>query len=699
MTTNAVVLEMFLSGSFTSVPLYAAAGTKITRGLDPYGTWPSPSRFECEINNDSLDYDPSRPAALLYGIAGRNTLSRIRVNGSTRLLGEASVYSPDKTIEHVSGAAKGRSWVGFTAEGISSRLGLWEEPLRSPMYRTNSLRSTNIGHWPLEDDSASARLANTAVAGLPGAFKGGATLGDSTRPDGAKSSAKVTDTSQLSGKFLTASTTAGWQVYFAFKMPALPPSATYGELFSWRTSNSVRWTVLVNNGSYQFNALASDGSLLWTSTVGFGTGAEPNKWVTMRIRCVQSGGNVDVQPAWYAQGMSSPYGVSDLFAGAVGGLRTWEQNGNTVLNGTWFGHIGGVTTVADSLVGVTAQQVFNGYRGEPAGTRFARIVLENSLAAYALGTLSDTQLMGPQPIDSLMSVFKDIRDTDDCRIDDERFTVPIGLTIRTRKHMISQAPALTLTYPGQVAVPFKKTIGNKGVWNRVTVKQRDGGESTTALVSGLMSTQPPPAGIGEIKKSIDVNVAVEASQLDDIGSWHLAKGTLDRPRYEQVTIDLLANPSLEGTASGVREGDMVRVTGYEADPIDLMVVGIEESIGNVEHTLTFKTEPYEPYQVGTYDDAGSRYDSRTSTMAAGATTTGVSFSLTCTDPNDVWSTTSLPYQLMVGGERVTATAMTAPAGTGPYTQTATVTRSVNGVVKAQVTGTEVHIADPKRWGL
>jgi hypothetical protein len=54
---------------------------------------------------------------------------------------------------------------------------------------------------------------------------------------------------------------------------------------------------------------------------------------------------------------------------------------------------------------------------------------------------------------------------------------------------------------------------------------------------------------------------------------------------------------------------------------------------------------------------------------------------------------------MIEGERVTVTAMTAAAGTGPYTQTATVTRSVNGVVKAQLSGARVNVYNSRRWGL
>lgn len=699
MTTQAVTLELFIGGVWTAAPLYSAAGFTVDRGLDAGGSWPSPSSFNVEINNDSLNYDPSNPTSTLYGTVGRNTRARLKINGNTRLWAEASVWNPDKTEEHVSGAVKGRSWTKLTAEGVLRRLALWEEPLRSPMYRTNSRRASSIGHWPLEDDSDARQLANTSsvLPNLPGTFKGGATLGEGEAPDGAKSTVKVTATSQLSGRFGVSSTTAGWQVCLSFKMPSTPASATYGVLYRWHLSNGYRYTLDVNNTTFRVRVIDADGISLLSSPVSF-AGREPNQWLTFRIKVTAAAGTVTVEPAWYRQGDDTEVGWTDTFAGTAGALSHWYQEGDAIVDGTWFSHILGVTGVADSLVGSTAQKIFNGYRGETAWNRYLRICTENGITRFSIGLSTDTQAMGPQRSDTLIAILKEIVDTDDCRIDDERFD--IALTMRSRRSMCGQAPALTLTYPAQVKPPFRKIIGDKGAKNRVTVKNREGGEVTAELLTGAMSVQAPPAGVGEAKGSVDVNVADEIAQLEPLADWHLAKGTLSRPRYEQVSVDLLANPGLEAAVNAVREGDMVRVTGYEADPIDLLVVGIVNDGGAVEHTTTFKTEPYEPYMTGLYDDGVSRYDSRTSTVNTVQTTTSTNWSIKATDANDTWSLAT-PYDWMVAGEKVTVTAMSVVTVGGPtsYTQVATVTRSVNGVVKAQAVGNEIHIANPKRWGL
>lgn len=700
MTTRNVVLEMYLNGAWTTVPLYSAAGVTITRGHLPDGSWPRPTRIECEINNDSLDYDPSRPQSPLYGIAGRNTKTRITVDGNVRVWAEASSWTPERTAEHVPGANRGRSWTSLVAEGLLARIGSWSEPLRSPMYRTISARTTSIGHWPLEEDRDALSLSNTLTGAKAGTFKGGATLAESEAPLGAEQSVKVAANSQLSGVFASASTTAGWQISFAFRMPALPGSATWGTVLRWTTSNGYTWLIEVNNTLYRFTVTAVDGTVLWTSNVSFGAGAEPNQWIAFRIRVAQSGGNVDVQPAWYPQGAGVQYGVSALFAGTVGRPTQWWQDGNAVIDGTHFSHVFGVTGVTDDLLSFSeAIPSFDGYLGEKSLTRFYRLCSEQGITRYGLGTQAESTPMGPQRSATLLQLLKEIRDTEDGRIDDER--ADIALTMRTRRNLYNQTAALTLTWPAQVAVPFTKIIDNVGAQNRLTVKNASGGEATAVLATGRMSVQPPPAGIGEKKGGVDVSVANESTQLVDLTTWHLAKGTIERPRYAEVTVDLLANPSLTAAAMAVREGDMIAVIGAEPETVYLLVDGIVEKVGAVTWTITYQVELYDPWIIGVYDDGIWRWDTRTTTLAAAATSSAAALSLTTVDVNDVLTTAagSLPYDLMIDGERVRVTAMTAPAGTGPYTQTATVTRSINGVIKAQLAGGEVHVYDSRRWGL
>jgi hypothetical protein len=315
--------------------------------------------------------------------------------------------------------------------------------------------------------------------------------------------------------------------------------------------------------------------------------------------------------------------------------------------------------------------------------------------------------MGPQQPDTFLNLLKDIRSTDDCRIDDERFTAG-ALTMRTRRALYNQTPALTLTYPSQVALPFRKLIDTVPIRNVITVKNQAGGEFTESLLTGAASVLPPPLGVGAVPQQVDVNVADEEQQLDDLASHWLAKLTMMGPRFEAVTVDLLANPGLKAAATAVREGDLLRVTGYFYDPIDLLVVGIQEKVGpGALAEITFQTEPYDLYRIGVYDDGVWRWDTRTMTLqGGGVSAVATALTTNVVDPNDVLTTAagSLPLDMVIGqgdgtGEVVRVTAVTA-AGAGPtYAQTLTVTRNINGLARAWPAGMRLNVHDYRRWGL
>jgi hypothetical protein len=706
---------------WTAVPLYSAAGVTITRGHEPDGSWPRPTRVDCEINNDSLNYDPSRPESTLYGVGGRNTKTRVTVDGNQRVWAEASSWQPDRTPEHVPGANKGRSWTRLVAEGVLGRIGTWTDPLRSPLYRIVEVSGvTPTEWWAMEEDSG-ATAAPSSVGGAPMRPVGsvrytlpdGSPLTPGGTPDFAGGSG-VTGSAPLpsfqGGGTLNAvvrsGTFNGYAIDWVMQHKAGTDAGgtTSADVFSWRESGTyVHYTVNVIKGYVTvFHANeADDATLSSTGSAVAALDVYDGAAHHFRYQVRQNGGNYLAQ--LYIDG--TLYATADNFvpgmAGTVGRPKSVEWNPGEDRGDYMPVAAGHVIVWASGQIGAQPPvfNALNGYSGEAAGTRFLRLCAELGITRYIIGTSTDTALMGPQRPATFLELLKEIRDTDDCRIDDERFD--IALTMRTRRAMYSQTAALTLTYPAQVAIPFTKLIDTVGAQNRVTVKNASGGEVTASLLSGRMSVQPPPAGIGEKKGGVDVSVANQSTQLPDFATWHLAKGTIERPRYAEVTVDLLANPSLVSATMAVREGDMIAVTGAEPETVRFLVDGIVERIGAVEWTVTFQVELYDVWIIGVYDDGVWRWDTRTTTLAAGATSTATSLSLTTADANDVLTTAagSLPYDLMIEGERVRVTAITAPAGTGPYTQTATVTRSINGVVKAQLSGGRVNVYDSRRWGL
>jgi hypothetical protein len=130
------------------------------------------------------------------------------------------------------------------------------------------------------------------------------------------------------------------------------------------------------------------------------------------------------------------------------------------------------------------------------------------------------------------------------------------------------------------------------------------------------------------------------------------------------------------------------------DDISLIIIGYTEVIDPFTHLWTANCMPAEPYTVGVYGTA--RYDADGSTLTSNITSTATSLSATKSGAT-LWTTdgTQMPFDINVGGERMRVTNVT--SSTSP--QTMTVTRSINGVVKAQTAGTEIVLWDTPRYAL
>jgi hypothetical protein len=203
--------------------------------------------------------------------------------------------------------------------------------------------------------------------------------------------------------------------------------------------------------------------------------------------------------------------------------------------------------------------------------------------------------------------------------------------------------------------------------------------------------------VGEVRKTVEVSVSDVGVGLANIANWHLAKGTIEKPRYSTLIINLIANPHLATACAAVALGDMITLTGFEPDLVRLLVTKVTPVVSRGVWRYEFATELYEPYNAGRWDEF--RWDARTSTVDGAHSISATSIALTTPNLDDVWSTSMTGVDLDIEGERVTVVTMGAASGSGPYTQTATVLRSANGVRKAQKDGARVRLADGKRWGL
>lgn len=687
---NAVAAQLLISGTFTSKTAFIDEAITTQLGPDP-SSGTQPCEIECTWDNSDLSMDPSNVLSPLFGLIGRYTPMRVQVSGSTVLAGEAETWAPDRTIGHTVSPARGRSWTAFTAKGVLARLQLWKEPLRSPIYQNTISINGLLGYWPLE--GSGTNLPNAVPNGFTGKYTGSVTRGGDPGPGGSDVVVQLGSDGALSGSFLRDSG-SGWQVCFAAKLPNIL-GATSLSIFKWRTSSGLIYDWQVTSSAYKIVVTReSDGTVLVANNSTFGGGNSPLNWVRMRVRCTVSGGTVTVEPAWYQQDLGFITGYTETFSGTTtGNLTNWNVDPTTYTNGAAYGH---VLATSDTTVNLSGDPgilaAFNGYLGELAAFRWSRLLTQVGISALSNGDWSTTMAMGRQKPGLLFDLLEECVITDG-GVQYESVGTAGAVTFRTRTSRFGQTSKMDLTYSTNVAPPLAKRITPSGVANQITVSNTDGASFTVIKATGSLSILAPPAGIGRVLGEVDVNQAAD-DLLDDRAAFELNLATLDRPRYDSVTVDLAAHPELVSAALALKPGDLITLAGVEPSPVRLHAMQLAHAIGHTTWTFTMKCVPGELWDTGTYGGT-ARYGVKASTTNATMTNTSTSLAVLLADPLDVWSTTATGYQVVVLGEEMTVTgAFSAPVA---GVQTATVTRSVNGVVRTHAAGELIGMYQPTHY--
>jgi hypothetical protein len=266
-----------------------------------------------------------------------------------------------------------------------------------------------------------------------------------------------------------------------------------------------------------------------------------------------------------------------------------------------------------------------------------------------------------------------------------RYNRPVALTVDMDTYCRSGS-----TDPADVLVP---KLGNRGP-NLITVERRNGSQATAAAPKQLRDRR------GTVSDKVTLDLLYD-SDLAPHAQWR-AHLNVDGsgPNYPGMQIELHANPGLIddwltcGLGSRVQRTNQPTIAGVGT--IDQVIDGITEtftarqSSTGPSWTVTLDTSPADVWDVGVWDT--SLADSGSTTLNAPRDATQTSWVFKTALPGDVWSTTEVPYPITVEGEDLTVTAMGAVSGTAPnLLQTATVVRSVNGVVKAHGAGAEIHV--------
>jgi hypothetical protein len=609
-----------------------------------------------------------------------------------RFTGEISSWPPKWDVS-------GRDvWTPVEASGIQRRLGQGAKALQSTLRRRIPSEPRLRAYWPMEEGQA-ATQAYSAVSGKPLRISG-FQFGSADSLPGSAALPTLTDNASLAGT-VTGAAPGGWQAEMVYRLDTMP--ATEQTMMNVNVAGAsadlqtVR--VRISTAGIRIQGLDSGGTqvagFLYTTPadVALFTGT----WNRLLIYTYTSGGTVNLIAAWRDIVADSYRFAAASFTGStpgriVGFSNTWGAD----FQGMAFGHLSAFDLGGTALLssGVTIYSgADDGFDGETAGDRMVRLAREEGVPVYLTGGRRSQELVGPQRPDILLTLLGDAADVDGGILYEPRDRV--ALRYRDRASLYNQAVGLTLGYttPGHVAPDLQPVDDDQSPGNDVTVSRVSGSSARVVDDTSPLGTQAPPAGIGVYEQSVTVNVSTD-DQLLDIAGWLLHLNTWDAVRMPVVSVDLAAAPSLTAAVTALNLGDRIQITNPPVwvgpDTVDLIVQGYTETIGLYDWDFSFNCTPGGPWNVAVTDDLVlGRADTDNSQLNTSATSTATSLSVAVT-AGTLWPTApaEMPFDIRVGGEVMRVTAVS--GATSP--QTFTVTRSINGIGKAQTAGTVVRLA-------
>ncbi|MGW0938881.1 hypothetical protein [Streptomyces sp. NPDC002666] len=583
-------------------------------------------------------------------------------NRHVRMEGEVPAWPPSRDL---SGADR---TVQIAPAGIMRRLGSGTRPLDS------ALRRYIIGNapaecWPLTDGEQATQAASL-LGSPPAMFVASASFPDSTGP--------------LWGK----GTVADW-----LEPTLLTDEAASGQIVARLRDpgGSAAWSVdIVRSGSQATE---------FPSIRDSGRGSDSDPRTVWNLLLLASTGRVLLTRDVYTTDASSSTALADieypaLFENRPHHMRLSTSPGSS--NTGWTLYVDGESIAAGSAAGVgrplreishawtegndlslgyltawgaTAPeaadmyQALRGFPGETAGARAMRLSAENGVPASLVGVVDTSEELGVQEPQRFLETLDTIAASDLGMVLEQRDAR--ALVYRPRHTLYNQVPTLTLDFAnGEISAPFAPIDDDKLTENDVTVTRKGGASSNAVRTDGSLSVD----AIGRYDVAPEVSLATDGQTVQQ-AYWRLAVGTFDGLRYTKITLDLgnARAYALVNEALAVDVGDLIRLRHLPADQqpgdVDLIVTGYEEEVGASAWKITYTCVPGEPWTVAIAGDPIlGRADTAGSVLATAVSSTATALPVTTT-AGPQWVTTAVhpsefPFDVSVGGEQVTVTAVT-----------------------------------------
>lgn len=569
-------------------------------------------------------------------------------------------------------------YVPVSANGILRRLTQGSSALRSAIFR-NLSRYIGAGatdYWPLEGGSQTTAAGNAVPFGRAAAVNNVLFTTDSAIGGSAGVMTLNDANSYIRADGVTTAPANQMFAIYYIKVPSAP--ASLKSLVNVYTTGTIRRiTIGISNITYQIDGYAADGTSLFSTNSSFGTGAAPGQWLAFQLKLTKNGTGVDVALGWYPLGTRQYfYGfnaptVASAVVGAPSAFYTAPDAGTL---GASFAHIMMGNLAGWEFATLTFANSSVGYDGETTGARWLRICKEEGVKGRLVGWLDDCERMGPQPLATFSAILDECAQIEGGVQYEAKDQA--ALVFRTRRSLYGQ-DALSLTYArptSHLAGSFRPVDDDLLTKNRVTVSRPTGSFAVYEKKSGKKSTQAPPNGVGVYDVPLTRNAYTDA-RLVQLASWEVGKGTWPQRRVPNIEVWLqrpvfASNATLTRQMRSILPGSRLQILSppvwVGGSTLDTLIRGFSERLLNRGHELAFSSVPYGPYDVGRFDSTTLpaatpiRWDVRTSTLAAGISSSATLAASVTTSRLGFWSWKSCPYNVKIAGQVNTVIGATRP---------------------------------------
>lgn len=577
-------------------------------------------------------------------------------------------------------------WAPIQAAGILRRLQQGNPPIDSPLTRQLPAYAPT-GYWPLEDASEAAVFANVVSKGSPATFTSVSPASDSTLNGSSSAPVFTAAIGAIRASTRARHTSDGFSAMFIIKMASLPATKT-SFAYVYATGRVVQWVLSIDSANFYTDGYDSSGALVTSSGTIFSPLVPLGNWVAWQLETAIAGANTNWSLIGHNVGSVEYYAQTGSYASTVISHATGLVVGGVAMNGTAVSQMWmGPNTLP--FVDDTFSLVSDGYRGELASVRIARLCLEEGIP-LVLEAGSSVPL-GAQNQNTILDALRSA-ESSDYGILYERGA---GLGFRPHSARYGRPVDLALSVAaGQVAEPPEPIDDDQMVRNLWRVDREQGSYAVAKDAAHILRE-------GYYPDQKTINVRGDELLLDH-ASWCLYIGTRPELRWPGITLNFARSASVAylwrmrsfGPRMTITTGRS-QVTG--SDP-DVIIEGMSGTLSPREWKVTLNCSGARPFDIAALE-AGVRADAESSTLDV-AVATAVATTIQVTNNGDTgstWAPTAtypgeVPFDINVNGEVMTVTNVSAIFSTTK--QTLTVTRGVNGGAKAHAAGLSVSLDRP-----